>query len=58
MEFERGQTMKKLEVIGKAKGTGTLITFKPDAEIFTRDDGVQGGYHRNGSVNWPSSTAV
>jgi DNA gyrase subunit B len=26
--------MKKLEVIGKAKGTGTLITFKPDPEIF------------------------
>jgi len=34
MEFERGKTMKKLEVIGKAKGNGTLITFKPDAEIF------------------------
>ena len=34
MEFERGKTVKKLEVIGKAKGTGTLITFKPDAEIF------------------------
>jgi DNA gyrase subunit B len=34
MEFERGQTVKKLSVIGKAKGTGTLITFKPDAEIF------------------------
>src|SRR5215211_6958841 len=34
MEFERGKTMKKLEVIGKAKNTGTLITFKPDAEIF------------------------
>ncbi|MEY4201936.1 MAG: topoisomerase (ATP-hydrolyzing) subunit [Verrucomicrobiota bacterium] len=34
MEFERGKTMKKLEVIGKAKGTGTLITFKPDPEIF------------------------
>src|SRR5947208_3042658 len=34
MEFERGKTAKKLEVIGKAKGTGTLITFKPDAEIF------------------------
>ena len=34
MKFERGKTMKKLEVIGKAKGTGTLITFKPDAEIF------------------------
>jgi DNA gyrase subunit B len=34
MEFERGKTMKKLDVIGKSKGTGTLITFKPDAEIF------------------------
>ena len=34
MEFERGKTIKKLEVIGKATGTGTLITFKPDPEIF------------------------
>lgn len=34
MEFERGKTSKKLEVIGKAKGNGTLITFKPDPEIF------------------------
>src|SRR5450755_2067784 len=34
MEFERGKTVKKLEVIGKSKKTGTLITFKPDAEIF------------------------
>src|SRR5256714_376417 len=34
MEFERGKTAKKLEVIGKAKGTGTLITFKPDPQIF------------------------
>ena len=34
MEFERGKTIKKLEVIGKSKETGTLITFKPDAEIF------------------------
>jgi len=34
MEFERGKTVKKLEVIGKAKGTGTLITFLPDKEIF------------------------
>src|SRR5579862_8725749 len=34
MQFERGKTVKKLEVIGKAKGTGTLITFKPDPEIF------------------------
>ena len=34
MEFERGLTTKKLEVIGKSNRTGTLITFKPDAEIF------------------------
>ena len=34
MEFERGKTVKKLEVIGKSKSTGTLITFKPDPEIF------------------------
>ncbi|MEM9444921.1 MAG: DNA topoisomerase (ATP-hydrolyzing) subunit B [Verrucomicrobiota bacterium] len=35
MEFEKGKTVKKLEVIGKAKETGTLITFLPDPEIFT-----------------------
>ena len=34
MEFERGKTIQKLQVIGKATGTGTLITFKPDPEIF------------------------
>ena len=34
MEFERGKTIKKLEVIGKSKATGTLITFMPDTEIF------------------------
>src|SRR6266436_3880867 len=35
MAFERGETTKKLEVIGKAKGTGTTVWFKPDTEIFT-----------------------
>ena len=35
MAFERGKTTKKLEVIGKSKSTGTLITFKPDPKIFT-----------------------
>ncbi|MDD2708004.1 MAG: DNA topoisomerase (ATP-hydrolyzing) subunit B [Verrucomicrobiae bacterium] len=35
MEFERGKTTKKLDVIGKSRHTGTLITFKPDPEIFT-----------------------
>ncbi len=34
MGFERGKTVKKLEVIGKSKNTGTLITFMPDPEIF------------------------
>src|SRR5512143_3899363 len=35
MEFARGITTQKLTVLGKAKGTGTLITFKPDPTIFT-----------------------
>jgi DNA gyrase subunit B len=35
MAFEQGKTTQKLEVIGKSKSTGTLITFKPDATIFT-----------------------
>jgi DNA gyrase subunit B len=34
MLFERGLTVEKLHVIGKSKSTGTLITFKPDPEIF------------------------
>ncbi len=33
--FERGKTKTKLKVIGKAKTTGTKITFKPDTGIFT-----------------------
>lgn len=32
--FERGKPASKLEVIGKAKKTGTKVTYKPDAEIF------------------------
>jgi len=35
MEFARGKTTQKLEVIGTSKNTGTLITFKPDPTIFT-----------------------
>jgi len=37
MSFERGQTKQKLHVIAEVKNkrhTGTLITFKPDSEIF------------------------
>jgi len=32
--YERGQVASELKVIGKAKGTGTKIVFKPDYEIF------------------------
>jgi DNA gyrase subunit B len=35
MGFIRGQTVKQLSVVGKTKGTGTTISFKPDPEIFT-----------------------
>jgi len=33
--FERGVKVKALEELGKAKGSGTTVTFKPDAQIFT-----------------------
>ena len=32
--YERGKTASKLTVIGKAKSTGTKVTFKADKEIF------------------------
>ncbi len=35
MAFVRGKTVRKLETIGKARGTGTIVRFKPDPEIFT-----------------------
>jgi DNA gyrase subunit B len=35
MAFARGRTTKALSVLGKAKGTGTTVTFKPDPEIFS-----------------------
>jgi DNA gyrase subunit B len=33
-EYARGKATTEVKDIGAAKGTGTLITFKPDAEIF------------------------
>ncbi len=33
--FERGKTVTELTVIGDTDATGTLVRFKPDAEIFT-----------------------
>ena len=35
MEFARGKTVQELKVIGSTKGRGTLVTFMPDATIFT-----------------------
>ena len=35
MEFARGHTTQKLKVIGSSKHAGTVVTFKPDATIFT-----------------------
>ncbi len=35
MAFVRGDTVKKLSVLGDAKGTGTTVRFKPDTTIFT-----------------------
>lgn len=32
--YKKGKTETKLTVIGKAKGSGTKVTFKPDKEIF------------------------
>ena len=34
MRFERGQKASDLEVAGTAEGTGTIVTFKPDAQVF------------------------
>jgi len=33
-EYEKGKTASKLTVVGKAKTTGTTVTFKADKEIF------------------------
>jgi DNA gyrase subunit B len=35
MAFARGETTKRLEVVGKAKSTGTTVWFTPDTSIFT-----------------------
>ncbi|MFH1610594.1 MAG: DNA topoisomerase (ATP-hydrolyzing) subunit B [Patescibacteria group bacterium] len=33
-EYRRGKPVKKVKAVGKARGTGTTITFKPDEEVF------------------------
>lgn len=34
MEFSRGKTVKKMEVVGTSDSTGTTVSFWPDDEIF------------------------
>ncbi len=34
-EYVRGKPKYKVKAVGKAKDTGTIVTFKPDPEIFT-----------------------
>ena len=38
MEFSRGKTVKKMEVVGRSKATGTTIMFWPDEDIFETTD--------------------
>jgi DNA gyrase subunit B len=33
-EYQRGKPLKKVKPVGKARDTGTAITFQPDKEIF------------------------
>ncbi len=37
-EYVRGRAVKKMEVVGKTKKTGTSITFRPDPDIFKTTD--------------------
>jgi DNA gyrase subunit B len=36
--YQRGKPTGKLKKIGKTKGTGTKVTFKPDSEVFSSSD--------------------
>ncbi len=33
-EYKRGKPLKKVKAVGKSKETGTVVTFRPDSEIF------------------------
>src|SRR5436190_676029 len=49
MEFQRGVKASVLKVIGKTNKTGTKVTFKPDATLFTE---------ANGGINFVHETLV
>src|SRR6266851_3357329 len=42
MRFTRGKKASDHEVVGPAEGTGTIITFLPDSEVF---ESIEGGTH-------------
>ncbi|MBU4369719.1 DNA gyrase subunit B [Patescibacteria group bacterium] len=35
-EYKQGKPLKKVRAVGLAKGTGTIITFEPDLEVFDK----------------------
>ncbi len=37
-KFEKGRPATKLEIVGESEGTGTIVRFKPDKEIFPETD--------------------
>jgi DNA gyrase subunit B len=37
-EYAKGKPLKKIKAVGTAKDTGTIITFKPDATIFSETE--------------------
>ena len=51
--YKKGRTATKLTIIGKSQKTGTKITFKPDAEIFTQ--GTEFIFETLEGAVWPSS---
>jgi len=51
MEFERGKTTKNSNH-RKAKGTGTLVTFKPDPEIFVKQSSSKRIGSRSVFASW------
>ena len=35
-EYKQGKPLKKVKAVGPARGTGTIITFQPDPEVFDK----------------------
>src|SRR5438445_31990 len=48
MRFERGQKASDLEVVGRAEGTGTIITFEKDNKYLKQGESLEGDDVREG----------